>query len=152
MINNAIGLLESLKADARPAFGIMTAQHMVEHLIWSLMVSNGGKKSELHFRQEKAEKMKDALIYTDAEMPIGFRAPVLPVGEVIPLEYPNLEEAKRVFMEELSKFHDYFEKNPEATEMNPSLGLLSHKEWLVFHEKHFIHHFKQFNLLSSVGL
>ena len=147
MINNAITLLDSLTADTPPVFGMMTAQHMVEHLIWSLKISNGEKQSEQFFRHEKAEKMKAALIYTDAEMPLGFRAPVLPVNEVLALEYLNLEKAKSVFKEELDRFHEYFLKNPEATLMNPSLGLLSHKEWLVFHTKHFKHHFKQFSLL-----
>lgn len=146
MINNAITLLDSLAAETPPVFGIMTAQHMVEHLIWSLKIANGEKHSEQFFRAEKAEKMKAALIYTDAEMPLGFRAPVLPENEVLPLEYDNLEEAKSIFATELHRFHDYFMSNPEATLMNPSLGLLNHKEWLVFHTKHFKHHFKQFGL------
>lgn len=147
MINNAITLLDPLTADTPPVFGMMTAQHMVEHLIWSLKISNGEKQSEQFFRHEKAEKMKAALIYTDAEMPLGFRAPVLPENEVFPLEYTNLQEVKGIFATELNRFHDYFKSNPEATLMNPSLGLLSHKEWLVFHTKHFKHHFKQFSLL-----
>ena len=72
--------------------------------------------------------------------------PIISGNKFRKLKY-NLEEAKSIFATELNRFHDYFKSNPEATLMNPSLGLLSHKEWLVFHTKHFKHHFKQFSLL-----
>ena len=148
MIDDAIAHLSLLTSETKATFGRMTPQHMVEHLIWTLKISNGEQESEQHFRSEKAEKMKNILIYTDAEIPVGFKSPVLPEDDVLPLEYSNLHEAKSIFAEELNRLHNYFDKNPEATPINPSLGALSHKEWLVFHTKHFRHHFKQFNLIQ----
>jgi len=29
----------------------------------------------------------------------------------------------------------------------PRLGKLNYKEWIIFHNKHFTHHFKQFELI-----
>ena len=40
----------------------------------------------------------------------------------------------------------YFEENKDATPINPTMGELNKQEWIIFHNKHFEHHFKQFNL------
>lgn len=34
LVNKVPELLQKLKFDAEPGFGIMTAQHMIGHLIW----------------------------------------------------------------------------------------------------------------------
>ena len=39
---DVISKLKSLKVDQQPEWGIMTPQHMVEHLIVSTKMSNGG--------------------------------------------------------------------------------------------------------------
>lgn len=139
--------LNVLLSDSQAFFGIMTPQHMVEHLVWSLRISNGTAVSEQMFRQEKADKMKASLIYTDAEMPIGFRSPVLEENVLPVLKFSSLEESKEKLLKHLDFFHAYFKQNPDAAPVNPSLGVLNHKEWIVFHSKHFLHHFKQFGLV-----
>ena len=39
LVGEIQGILENLKTDTPAKFGLMTAQHMVEHLIWITKVS-----------------------------------------------------------------------------------------------------------------
>lgn len=139
--------LEKLTSETPPRFGIMTAQHMVEHLELLLRASNGKDFMKLEYRQEKAEKIKAVCIGTDNELPIGFRAPILPVGETLPLKYNNLDMAKENLYKELGDYILFFKQNPNAMPVNPTMGALSATEWNKFHNKHFTHHFKQFGLM-----
>ncbi|MFI5156234.1 MAG: hypothetical protein ACHQEM_08610 [Chitinophagales bacterium] len=50
---------------------------------------------------------------------------------------------------ELKNFDQFFKDHPLAKPVNPTMGPLDHKEWIIFHNKHFTHHFKQFNLLNA---
>lgn len=140
-------LLEKLSSNASPAFGIMTPQHMVEHLVFSIRFSNEKEPQQLYFPLEKAEHIKSFIIYSDAELPIGFKAPVLPKDELLPLSYQDLPSAIEMLKLELEAFDAYFKLNPNKSTVNPTMGELTNKEWIVFHDKHFKHHFKQFNLV-----
>lgn len=137
--------LESLKEDANPVFGKMTAQHMVEHLRFAIMFSNGKMPQKLYFPEGKAIAIKASIIYSDRELPIGFRSPML--GDELPaLIYSGLDEAIAGLKAELAGFDEYFVVNKDLKPMNPIVGELNYQEWIVFHNKHFMHHFKQFNL------
>lgn len=135
-----------LKKDAVPAFGKMTAQHMIEHLTFAVMFSNGNKPQKLNFPEDKAKMIKAAIVYSERELPIGFKSPVL-TDELHELIFPGLKEAIGNLKVQLEEFDNYFVLNKDSTPMNPVAGELDHKEWIVFHNKHFKHHFKQFNLL-----
>jgi hypothetical protein len=63
------------------------------------------------------------------------------------LVYKSLEEAIQELVACLDKFHAYYVTNKNNKHMNPVFGLLNYEEWLMFHTKHFSHHFKQFELL-----
>lgn len=138
--------LNKLQPDQKGIFGKMTPQHMVEHLINTVRFSNGRDLRILLFSEEKAAKMKQILIYTDYEMVEGFRAPML-TDNLEPLQLENLSVAIATLTAELDDFDQFFRQNPSAIPINPSLGILTYKEWLIFHSKHFNHHFRQFELL-----
>lgn len=138
--------LENLKADAVPIFGKMTAQHMVEHLSFAIMFSNNKLPQKLYFPVDKAQLIKATIIYSDKELPIGFKAPMLE-DDLPQLVFPDLETAIIGINTELNNFDNYFEQNKEAKPVHPIMGELDQKEWTVFHNKHFKHHFKQFSLL-----
>ncbi|MDA0987265.1 MAG: hypothetical protein O3A55_06690 [Bacteroidetes bacterium] len=142
-------LLQKLNSTDKPIFGIMTPQHMVEHLIFTLQISNGEKEIELYYNQEKADKFKRITIYSDRELVRGFKSPALPKDEVLPLAFQNLEIAINNLKTELIKFDSYFKINQNSKPINPVMGELNFKEWIIFHNKHFTHHFKQFNLLRN---
>ena len=139
-------LLRKLNPDTQPKFGIMTPQHMVEHLILLVKLSNGGIKGQLMQSKETAVKWKQSLIYTDMEFPMGVRIPGEEESVLTGLRYENLEKAVDKLEDEIKKFEDFFQNNSHETTMHPALGLLNHEEWTIFHNKHFTHHFKQFGL------
>jgi oxepin-CoA hydrolase/3-oxo-5,6-dehydrosuberyl-CoA semialdehyde dehydrogenase len=57
-----------------------------------------------------------------------------------------LKTSISILLSELKSFDKYFVDNKDATPINPTMGELSKQEWTIFHNKHFEHHFKQFNL------
>ena len=142
--------LNLLQTDSLPFFGKMTAQHMVEHLTFAIMFSNGKLPQKLYFPIDKAEIIKKTIIYSDKEMPIGFKAPMLN-DNLLELKFPDLKFAISILLSELNGFDKYFEENKDATPINPTMGELNKQEWTIFHNKHFEHHFKQFNLTQKAN-
>lgn len=138
--------LGRLSKDDIPVFGRMSAQHMVEHLSFTVMMSNGKLPHALYYSKEKADKIREYTIQTDKEIIIGFRAPMLP-SDPVPLKNNSLEAARKQLKHELTAFDEYFMNDPDGRPTNPTMGPLRFDEWLIFHNKHFTHHFKQFNLL-----
>lgn len=141
-----IARLNNLKSDSIPKFGKMTAQHMVEHLTYAIMFSNGKFPQKLYLPIDKAELIKEKIIHSDNELPIGFKAPML--GDKLPnLVFPDLNIAVKELLAELDRFDKYFLENGDTKPINPIMGKLDKQEWIIFHNKHFKHHFRQFNLL-----
>ncbi|MCU0431401.1 MAG: hypothetical protein MUF42_15665 [Cytophagaceae bacterium] len=139
-------LLTSLQEHTPPLWGRMTAQHMIEHLYDTLQFSNGKKEIKNYLPEEKSAKIKAVVIHSEQELPKGFKAPML--TETLPeLQFQTLELSLHHLMVELHAFHVFFSENPSASPVNPTMGALFHEEWIIFHNKHFTHHFKQFGLL-----
>lgn len=141
-------LLSNLKEGSQPKWGQMKPQNMVEHLATVLQHTNGKKEAPQRVADEEALKAKQYLIYTDAEMSMGLKSPLLPAEGPIPFEFSSLDEAKAHLNKELDDFETYHAIHPDALFIQPRLGKLNHKEWIIFHKKHFTHHFKQFGLIE----
>ncbi len=140
-------LLENLTVDTSPIFGKMTAQHMVEHLNIAVLFSNGKMPQKLFVPVDTAAFIKNSIIYTDAEIPLGYKAPML-TDDLPPLYFPDLSTSIATLKKQLAEFDKYFSDNPESKPMHPTMGILDKNEWDVFHSKHFNHHFKQFGLVK----
>lgn len=138
--------LEKLHAESPALFGIMTAQHMVEHLILTVKISYGRIKIADFGPSEKQLAHKQTLLYTDAVFPRGIKAPGMGDEALLPLRFPDLAEAKDELLKSLKNFDLYFLENPETKTVHPRFGTLSHNEWELFHAKHFAHHLGQFGL------
>ncbi|MBC7865817.1 MAG: DUF1569 domain-containing protein [Bacteroidia bacterium] len=135
-----------LKADAKPQFGKMSPQHIVEHLCSIIKISSGKKISKFYFTQEEADKLKAKLIYGDAELSPGIKNPAL--GDEPPaLVHSDLNAALEELYIEITYFETHYKENPGITHTHPRMGELKHEEWHVVHNKHFAHHFRQFQLL-----
>lgn len=137
--------LSNLHTDSKPVWGKMSAQHMIEHLLFSLRISNGKLSVGCFVPEERWSTMKKVLM-SDRSLPKNFINPI--IGEnLLPLEFENLHHAKENLIKEFSDFAGYFKENPAATFLNPTFGELNGIEWMQFHKKHFQHHFEQFGLL-----
>ena len=140
--------LDKLSSNAKPIWGKMTSQHMVEHLIEAVKLSNGKiELTECMNPPEKLPLMKRFLMST-RPLPKNFVNTVIG-ADLKPLIYQSLEEAIEHLHLELSQIDEYFKNNPGSTPMNPTFGPLNKEEWLQFHRKHFQHHFAQFGLTEE---
>lgn len=141
-----LSALSKLTTDAQPIFGKMTPQHMVEHLAFSLMFSNGKMPQALLVAEDTAAKIKEKIIDLDQEIPIGYKAPMLK-DDLPKLHFPSLDAAIQKLMTEWNDYNAYKQSYLYKISIHPTMGVLSYKEWDIFHSKHFKHHFKQFELL-----
>lgn len=144
---NLFDILSQLQASEKPRFGTMTAQHMVEHLVFTVRFSNGKEPQRHYYPPEKEQKFKAYILDTDNDFMIGFRSPVLPAEGLPELQYSNLNDAVARLETELTDFDSYFLQHPADQPVNPAIGELNYKEWVRFHNRHFTHHFKQFGLM-----
>lgn len=137
--------LTNLSEDSQREFGIMTPQHMVEHLILTVKLSYGRIKIPEFEPNEKQLMQKQALIYSDISFPRGIRAPGIG-DQLLDLRFSDLDIAKLELLKSLDDYSTYFTSNPEANTVHPRFGKLTHHEWELFHKKHFEHHFGQFGI------
>jgi oxepin-CoA hydrolase/3-oxo-5,6-dehydrosuberyl-CoA semialdehyde dehydrogenase len=138
--------LAKLTEDAKPFWGTMTAQEMVEHLEYSLLVAYAIQDFEIETPEKILEKVHES-IYTHTPMPKNYKAPKVLEDRVKELRYENLAEAKTKLLEAYDAFTTYFKENPETTTKNAVFGILDKFEWDLVHTKHFNHHFEQFGIL-----
>jgi hypothetical protein len=138
--------LSKLSPDAKPLWGKMTPQHVVEHLTGIVKVSSGKKIVQQFLTKEEGEALKSKLIYGDAELVAGIKSPLL--GDEPPaLIHANMNDALEELFSEISYFENYYKGNPDATHTHPRMGELKFSEWLVIQNKHFAHHFRQYGLI-----
>ena len=135
--------LKNLGNDTPSLFGIMTPQHMVEHLTVTVKISYNRIKIPEFELSEKQKFQKSALLDSPMEFPVGVKAPGLKHEELMPLRSSNLEEAKQQLISSLVAYNSFFELDPNATTVHPRFGLLKYEVWQRFHPKHFKHKLKQ---------
>lgn len=138
--------LEKLHPGTVPLWGSLRPMQLLEHLEESIEYSNGKKHTDCALSKEEAERRKQYMIYTDAEIPMGIKTPKQ-LDDIPASTFTDITEAITTLNNELDAFEKYF-SNEGANAIHPGFGALHYKEWLVFHGKHFTHHLKQFGLWS----
>lgn len=137
-------LLLLLDPQIVPLWGKMKPQQMVEHLVDQVEWTNGKKIPTCDRPADEAYQSKQVMVYTDAEISKNVFLENLPEN----FTYPNIETAINALMLELDAFDQYF-KEPGITAIHGGFGPMNYKEWLIWHGKHFAHHFKQFGLIPT---
>jgi hypothetical protein len=136
-------LLLKLQPNAQPAWGKMTTQQMVEHMIDQVRYSYEKLTFVFDVPEVQAKQAKQMWIYTDAQIPPNLILGTLPAEN----EYPNLQTAVEQLIVELNNFDLYFV--PAGTLVNHgAYGAMDYNEWLIWHGKHLSHHLKQFRVIS----
>lgn len=141
---NLLPYLESLSPEAKPLWGKMTPQHMVEHLILAVRTSNGKLKVECFNPPDKIPTLKRFLL-SGRPLPKNFMNPLIGEG-LLPLEFKDMKNACNNLKSEIDDYYNFFETNPNAVTTNPTFGNLNKDEWELFHKKHFFHHLEQFGI------
>ena len=139
-------LLKNLKPDTEPRFGLMTPQHMIEHLTWTLKSAtkrNGEPsgeptKSQLGFQRflNKGAKFEHRPSdKTKADLPA--------------LKYESLEDAIEQIPVAINRFYNHFEANPDFKSYSDFTGEFDFEQLELFHSQHYKFHFWQFGLLAE---
>lgn len=144
--------LKNLTESTKPVWGIMTPQHMVEHLIVAFQSSTGKIIFDRFITPVDKLAITKRFLNSSRPLPKLFVNEVVSekIGEgLIPLINNDLSSAIRELKIEVEYFDEYFRRNPEAKPINATFGPLDHDEWIAFHNKHFTHHLTQFGLITD---
>jgi oxepin-CoA hydrolase/3-oxo-5,6-dehydrosuberyl-CoA semialdehyde dehydrogenase len=137
-------LLSSLDIEAKPLWGKMDARLMVEHLVDQVEYSKGKKTTTCDRPAEEAEKDRQLWLHTDIQIPHNLVLKA-PTEDYV---YDSMETAIKQLMIELNDFDQYL-KEPGTTAIHGGFGPMNHHEWVLWHNKHFTHHLRQFDLLEQ---
>lgn len=139
--------LQKLTPEAKPKWGIMTPQHMLEHLEYTYKIASGEVQD---FDIATPEKYLDVVhdsLYNFEKFPQNSRFPQLEKDKLAPLVHPDLQTAKEMFTAQRFKYLAFFQENPDAILKNLVFGELNKYESYLLERKHLNHHFEQFDLL-----
>ena len=140
--------LNKLTDDTRPKWGILTPQHMVEHIEFFLRMAVGEVKTKVTTPEKYIERVQESL-FNYEPMVKKFDHPLLKKGKLEELRFSNLQEAKGALLSAYDAFEIYFKENPEAQTPNTIFGLLDKELWDLLNRKHLHHHFSQFGLIEA---
>lgn len=139
-------IIEAITGEEKPLWGMMTAQHMVEHLIFPLKFVDSGMNVQVLVAAEKLPKQR-AFLMSEFGMPQNFKMPLLPADTLPKLMGESLQVSKSMLMDALDNFFTVLDDLSFTTLPHPLFGDLNRDEWLTFQYKHFYHHFSQFDLV-----
>ncbi len=136
--------LKTLKGDQAPNFGLMTAHHMVEHLIFvtkTTMKRHGEPPAELNKSQLYFRK------FIDKGAPFEYRPKE---GATLnDLRTDGIEVAIGILETAIAKFYDLFDTNPAFKSYNDLMGEFNMEELEFFHYQHYRWHLFQFGLIEE---
>ena len=139
--------LSKLSSDAKPKWGSMSSQHMIEHLEYTYRIASGEIQ---HFETKTPEKILErvhASLYNYDKMPQEHMFPLAKESRITELKCDNLELAKTKLIESRNRYLEFFNQNPNIQLKNAVFGEMNKYEWYLLDRKHLNHHFEQFGLL-----
>ena len=139
-------LLLQLNPNKEPTFGLMTPQHMIEHLVWVIKTSikdhgeaiNPPTDKQLAFQKfiKKGAILKHRPTdKTKADLP--------------KLRYDNIEKALAQIPIAVDRFYNHIESNKKKETYHPFFGVISFDDLEFFHAQHCRYHLWQFGLLET---
>jgi len=137
--------LNALTESTKPKWGLMTAQHLVEHFEFFMQQALGKIPCEIKTPEKYLERTQDSL-WNYRPMPKKFEHPVLRKGEVEDLRFGSLEEAKTEYWKTYDELELFFKENPKATVPSNVFGNVTRYEWKLMEGKHYALHFEQFGI------
>ncbi|MBP7184652.1 MAG: DUF1569 domain-containing protein [Saprospiraceae bacterium] len=143
-ISNIEERLSNLNETQTPLWGMMTPQHMVEHLSSLFAISLGKVRIE-PFYDNDAQVVKKEAFYSKRQFPKNVQIKGSE-NKLFPLRFENLGVAKEKLLNSITQFNSAGIQNPDAIIPHPVFGPLTFTEWEIFHDIHINHHFSQFEI------
>ena len=139
--------LNKLTQDSKPQWGILTPQHLLEHLEHGYKIMSGQIQNfEISTPEKILEKVHNSL-YTFDEFSKNSAFPTYKKDVLEDLVHADFEIAKAKFLEARQEYLAFFKENPEAILKNMVFGELNKYESYLLERKHLNHHFEQFGIL-----
>lgn len=135
-----------LKDDAKPAWGIMQAQHMIEHLSFFFEIAIGQHEVDIITPEESIERYQESL-WNHRSLPKNFDSPYMKKGALNDLRFENLAEAKSDLIKSIENYQSFFKENKGVKTPHAIFGQLDKFHWDLISRKHLTHHFQQFGLI-----
>ena len=146
MHKDVMELLSKLNSDSSPEFGLMTAQHMVEHLSWTLK-SCTKRVGEVEKPPTKGQVGFQKFIERGA---IFQYRPSDKTKEDLPdLKLKDLKSAIEQVKVAIERFYAHYEANPTFKCYNKFFGELDFDQLELFNYNHYRYHLGQFGLLEK---
>ena len=142
-----IDCITNLPEDANSLWGKMTAQDMIEHLIWAFECSIGVIEVPCRTPENLLERAK-RFLYDNRPTPQNFKNPLLG-DDPLPHRYSTYSEAKGVLLKNVDAFNKYFIEHPKAVHTHPVFGSLGAEEWQRSQYKHCYHHLLQLGMINN---
>lgn len=139
--------LNRLSEDTKPKWGILTPQHLVEHLEEGYRILSGEIQDFEIVTPEKILDKVHASLYNYEKFPHNTHFPTMKKGELEDLKHPDLATAKAKMLEAREEYVEFFKENPDAELKNMVFGMLNRYESYLLERKHLNHHFEQFGIL-----
>ena len=141
-------VLNQLTEDHKAAWGLMSPQHMVEHLHLVFELSNGGIPFQPQVTDEEIAAWRKAVFVDRVNFPQNLDVPGVPTG-LQPLKFASLDEAKKETYAAGERFFQHFANQANVMCQHPLMGAMGYEEWLFFHVKHITFHLTQFGLMDG---
>ncbi|GGG56346.1 phenylacetic acid degradation bifunctional protein PaaZ [Bizionia arctica] len=139
--------LSKLNKDTKPKWGILTPQHLLEHLEHTYRICSGEIQDfDIATPEKILEKVHNSL-YSYDKFPMGTSFPTYKKKELEDLVHPDFETSKEKLIEAREAYKLFFKEHPDAIMKNMVFGELNKYESYLLERKHLNHHFEQFNLL-----
>jgi oxepin-CoA hydrolase/3-oxo-5,6-dehydrosuberyl-CoA semialdehyde dehydrogenase len=147
--NSVAGYLSKLTEQSKASWGMLTPQHLVEHMEMGFRIASGEIQDfEIDTPAEHLAKVQE-MVYNYKPMPKGFKHPLMEKESLDLLIHPDLASAKVKMLEAWDSYEAYFKANPDAETKNAVFGHLDKFGWDLLNTKHFNHHFEQFGILTN---
>ena len=140
-------LLNTLKPDTKANFGLMTPQHMVEHLVGAL--ESATVKYEGERVNPATEQQLGMQKFIESGSVLVHRPSDKTAADLPPLNHSSLEEAISLVPQAVQEFYDLHETNPDYIPYASYLGEVSFDSVEMFHYMHIRYHLWQFGLLEQ---
>ena len=140
-------IIKNLNSDTEGKFGLMTPQHMVEHLIMTIKITAKKHEGERELPANKRQLGFQRFIRNGAIL--EHRPSDKTKADLPPLKYSSVEEAISFLPEAIQRFYNFWDDNQDYKPYAAWMGALSFEELELFHFMHFRYHLWQFDLIDS---
>ena len=140
-------LLKKLSSKTKANFGLMTPQHMVEHLIDAL--GSATKKYEGERISPATDQQLGMQKFIQSGSVLVHRPSDKTKADLASVKYNTLEEAISNVPEALQKYYTFQDDNPDYKPYASFMGEVSYDDVELFHFMHIRYHLWQFGLLEQ---